>query len=101
MNSTIKILQRFFDIEFCGIQEEIEDDKEINEFRGCTEYIFKGKFTEGETQQFNVRFNCTSQCQVPIIGPRAKLLITFSAFTQSAALGYIALWEETFTKLTF
>ena len=63
-----------------GLYEEIEEEKETKEFRGNTEFIFKGKFNMDETQQFNLRFNCTSSCLIPLIGPKAKLLVCFATF---------------------
>ena len=50
------------------------------EFRGSTEFTYHGNFSSEEPLQFNLRMNCTSSCQVPIIGPRAKLVISFSTF---------------------
>lgn len=70
-------------MEYCGLQEEIEDEKETKEFRGASEYIFHGKFNMEEQQQFNVRFNCTSSCLVPLIGPKAKLLICFATYVNN------------------
>ena len=64
----------------------MEEEKEIIDFRGSSEFVFRGKFKSGEALQFGARFNCTSQCQIPIIGPKAKLLISFSAYINEVFL---------------
>ena len=70
-------------MEYVGLFDEIEENKDTKEFRGSTEFSFFGipKFDEKDPIQFSLRFNCTSSCLIPVIGPKAKLLISISTFT--------------------
>ena len=73
-------IQRFCEIEYSGYDEEIDNSKEQEEKRGTTITTWKGKFRYGEPVAFDMCYNCTSNCQIPVIGAGAKLVLCFSTF---------------------
>ena len=52
------------------------------EKRGVAITTWKGKFRYGEPIAFDTCYNCTSCCQIPMIGAGTKLLLCFSTYVK-------------------
>ena len=79
-------IQRFFDAEYSGYDDQIGDSKTIDEKRGVISVQFSGRFNMENSVDFKVQFNCTTSCQNGAIGASSKIQLSFSTFCQEIFL---------------
>ena len=72
--------KRFFECEFAGYTDGIDDSKEFKSVRGQGSYTFVGKFEANEPVRYNIAFNCASACQAASLGCGNKIQIVVTAF---------------------